>query len=626
MSDNTAGKSQDQIKSIKQFRARQEESRDYVRPHFDKGMDMWNLFSGVLPRELESTYSKISLWFAYAIVDQELTTAMRSMLSNPDWLTLEATEPKFERNSEVARKWLKYQMEKVQQFQRYGVAPIQSAYIFGKGYRWYKYVQNTKTRQVRTPNVGLMGMVDPENPYTISEEPVTNGIISATSLNFFNGFPSPGGHEINTPEHLSEERLDYFIANCYPTRKWIEGLVASGHFDKGEAARLFKEKKHGSEGNNDPSAEWKQQILEAKGGWSNFSAPPWMTAVSKEIDNGNVNPRYRVGYDFSPDKWRIVAEDNYLLYDGPPMLNRTPIASFDCNTGQSEFFKKGVIEPVEDLIITMGMNFSLRMDHLLTKFHPTKYLPQELVDDLGGDLRRFDTKPFNYIPYEHTRFKSGLGNLITTDSGDELGQQAFLEQGQMKEYLEDIISQRGTSNATNQGSGLGGAIINQDMARSMLRAMNVDITGVRESADITLAMGGKYVQEDELVRTGAGGVPWQNIDFDAITDGYGITINGARKLAMQEEIFKKMLTTAPMLKGDPRIKGQDELNRQLIGASGYDNVDTIISGDDSGPATPAEALQAQPKEAPLPGGVPSFTNDARSEQANTPAGLGVAGI
>jgi len=622
-----AGKSKKQVRSIKQFRARQEESRDFCRPHFDKGLDMWNLYSGVLPPELESTYSQIMLWFAYAIVDQELTTAMRSMLTNPDWLTLEATEPKFERTSKIARKWLTYQMEKVQQFQRYGIAPIQSAYIFGKGYRWYKYAQNTKMRQVRTPNIGLMGMQDPENPFTITEEPVTSGIISATSLNFFNGFPSPNGHEINTPEHLSEERLDYFIANCYPTKKWIESLVESGHFDKGEAGRLFEKKKHGSEGGSDPSSEWKQKVLEAKGGWSNFSAPSWMTSTSREVDNDNANPRYRVGYDFSPDKWRIVAEDNFVLYDGPPLLNRTPIASFDCNTGQSEFFKKGVIEPVEDLIITMNMNINLRMDHLITKFHPTKYLPQELVDAVGGDLRRFDTKPFNYIPYEHTRFKQGMKGLITTESGDELGQQAFLEQGQMKEYLEDIISQKGTGGYANQGSGLGGAMINQDMARSMLRAMNVDITGIRESADITLAFGGKYIQEDELVRTGEAGVPWENIDFDAITDGYGITINGARKLAMQEEIFKKMLTTAPMLAQDPQIKGQVELKRQLLNASGYDNVETILSGDDSGPQSPAEALQVQPKQnAAMPGGVPSFTNDIQSEQANSPAGLGLAGI
>ena len=96
---------------------------------------------------------------------------------------------------------------------------------------------------------------------------------------------------------------------------------------------------------------------------------------------------------------------------------------------------------------------------------------------------------------------------------------------------------------------------------------------------------------------------------------------------MQEEIFKKMLTTAPMLAQDPQIKGQVELKRQLLNASGYDNVETILSGDDSGPQSPAEALQVQPKQnAAMPGGVPSFTNDIQSEQANSPAGLGLAGI
>jgi len=255
------------------------------------------------------------------------------------------------------------------------------------------------------------------------------------------------------------------------------------------------------------------------------------------------------------------------------------------------------------------------MDHLIGKFHPTKYVPQRLVDDLGGDLSKFDMKPYNVIPYSDTRFRNGLANMIYNESGEELSNQAFLEQGQMKEYLEDIISQKGSGAYQNATATVGGALVSKDVARSMLRAMNVDMTGIRDSAALTLKLGSKYIQEDELVRSGAGNIPWELIEFDAIADGYGVKINGARKLAMAEELFKKQLTIAPMLLGNPQVAGQVELTRQLVNAGQFENVDMIMTGDSGAPHSPMESLMAQPKPeggGGMPGGVPSFQNDARS--------------
>ena len=78
------GKSEDQKQSLRIYRGAIEESRDYVKPYFQKFLRMWNLYAGVLPPELESTYSQIMMWFAYATVDQELTQAVRGMMTNPE--------------------------------------------------------------------------------------------------------------------------------------------------------------------------------------------------------------------------------------------------------------------------------------------------------------------------------------------------------------------------------------------------------------------------------------------------------------------------------------------------------------------------------------------------------------
>lgn len=315
---------------------------------------------------------------------------------------------------------------------------------------------------------------------------------------------------------------------------------------------------------------------------------------------------------FQANKWRIVADDAYLLYDGEPLLNMTPVANFKCSVSGENFHGIGVIEPVEDLILSMIMNFDMRLDHLIGKFHPTKYLPQQLVDDVGGDLSRFDQKPYNIIPYQHTRFRQGIAGFIYNESGEELSQQAFLEQGQMKEYLEDIISQKGSSSYNGATATVGTQLVSQDMARSMMRAINIDMTGVSECAEITLRFGAKYINEDEMVRTGAAGIPWETIDFSAITDGYGVEISGARKLIQVDEMFKKQLSIAPLLLNDPQIAGQVEMKRQLLSGAQFSNIDTIMTGD-SGPASPAEAMMGQPKEQPMPGGIPSLQNDSRSQ-------------
>ena len=84
----------------------------------------------------------------------------------------------------------------------------------------------------------------------------------------------------------------------------------------------------------------------------------------------------------------------HILYDGPPLLSLWPVANFKATHNLDSFFGLSLLEVVEDLLISMIMNFNMRLDYLAGKFHPPKYIPQALIDQLGGDKRAFDWAPY----------------------------------------------------------------------------------------------------------------------------------------------------------------------------------------------------------------------------------------
>jgi len=599
-----SGLSSEQQKALTFYRDTLKTNKDFVLPYFQKWVRYYRLYAGITPPEIKATFSQVMLWYAYSIVDTELPTALRTQLTHPDWVSLEAQDVSLEPTAKTAERWVKYQMEKVQMFHRSVVPTFQSAYIFGTGYRFYTHKFQTRSTQQTVPKFGLMGVPEGVEETTVED---VKSIISGAYVNPFNVYPSPSGGLVNPVDESGDGANDGVIVMTWPTRDSIELEAKKGNFD-GDQVRRFYESDQDSEA--DPASEWKADLLNTGGAWTQFSAPSWIRKMRNETEP--LTSRRRVAWLMGRKRWIVVGDDSFLLYDGPPLLDWIPLAKFTATDSLDNWFGVGLIEPTEDLILSMILNFNNRLDYMAGTFHPPTFYPEKLIADLGGK-EALDPAPYSIHAYPHNLYTGGIGNYIHHDRPADISQQTFVEEGLMQKYLEDIIGQTSNERLNSNTATVGASLISRDAARSMLRAINLDDTGVHDSAMLTLKFGAKFKNENEMIRTGAEEMPWEEIDHNAITDGYGVKINGMRHLAQAEETFKRQLSIAPMLLNNPQIRGQMEIMKQMLNSAHFDNIDAILNGPATLTPQPAEGQEA----AQLPGGVPTSQNEFGSQQGRS---------
>ena len=594
--DTYNGLSPDQKKHITRFRDSLQQSKDFVHPNFQKFVRFYKMFAGIPPPEIKGTFSQVMLWYPWSIIDQELPIAMRSILTN-DWFNLEAEDLSLEKHAKTAQKWAKYQMEKVQRIPQTIIPTMQSGLIFGTGYRMYghKFLSRTVKDFVETESfMGVpLGMEERER-----EE--QKSIINGNYMNVFNVFPSPTGSQINAPDWCSETQVEYLIANFYYNEKQLENEVTAGNFDKTQVGFLVDNKCESV----DPSEDFKSELLSAGEGWNQFQAPQWV----KLMKSRNVTKRFRVSWYFSPEHWMAMGEDRCLLYEGPPLLKYIPVAKFAPSQQLDNFFGIGLLEPAEDLLMSITLNFNHRLDYMANTFHPTTFVPEQMIEDIGGDMGVLDPSPYNTVPYNHKSYNGPIGNFVHRDRPPEINQQTFIEEGKMENYLQEILGQDRAETLQSETATVGASLISKSAARSMLRAINMDEGGFSECIRLTLAYGEKFKNQNEIIRTGGPDMPWESIDHEAITDGYGISVNGAREMDMNEEAFRKMLTIAPQMLNNPGIRGQMELSQQLLEKAGYRNVDKILNGPEQ------QSLEITPDQGGMPtaAGASTVDNQVRS--------------
>ena len=184
----------DEKKHITMFRDSLEESKKFCEPYFQKFVRFYKLFAGVTPNEIKGTFSQVMLWYPYSIIETELPISMRSILSSDRWFDLEPEEVTLEYQKDAAYKWAKYQMEKVQQIQRSIIPTMQSALIFGTGYRFYAH--NNLKRNVKDIVNADSFMGVPLGIAEVEREEVRS-VIQGSYMTIFNVFPSPTGNMVN---------------------------------------------------------------------------------------------------------------------------------------------------------------------------------------------------------------------------------------------------------------------------------------------------------------------------------------------------------------------------------------------------------------------------------------------
>lgn len=607
------GRSEEQKKILRQYRSCLEQSRDFVRPYFQKFTRFYRLFAGNRPPEADTTFSQVMLWYPYALIEKELPVSLKSYFSTPDWISLEALNYEREQDAKDAQAWLRYQLEKKQKFATSIIPTIQATHIFGTGYRYYTPSLKKRKSRKQVVTSGMMGVPDGMAEAVTEQD---EWIISGRDINIFNVFPAPFGGSVNPSDENSEDAVDYLILMTWMTKEQIEAEAERGNFNKHEVGLLLKTV---TEVATDPSSEFKDEILGTKSGWNQFSAPSWI-AKMQEQDMGAS--RYRVAWYLRRDKWYAIAEDRFLLYDkGEPLYDCFPVAKFIGSYNVNNWFGTGLIEPSEDLIISMILNFNHRMDYLAGSFHPLQMLPQKLVDEVQGDMSMFDPEPYKKIAYNHKQFPGGIGNYIYTMENKALNQQAFIEESNMQRYMEEITGQSSIQQLSGEGATTGQALISKDMARQMMRAINIENSGIMESATLTIKMNRQYMLENQWIRiSNADGFPWKQIDPDILSDDYGVILSGSRELEMGESNFRKMVALAQYLLQNPSVRGQVEVARQLAEKGGFRNIDTIMNGEQGEDATNLMAMQAGQVGAPAGSNV---QNDVTQTMASQMAGQGV---
>jgi hypothetical protein len=283
------------------------------------------------------------------------------------------------------------------------------------------------------------------------------------------------------------------------------------------------------------------------------------------------------------------------------------------------------------------VNYGLRMDYLAGRMHPAKGIREDLIDANPGH----DWDPSPYSTFKYPRNLKDIEKAMHYDFQPEVTPQAFLEEQGFQQKLQEYTGQ------PNYNKGLGGegtlanetatgivSLIEEGTARSSMRSLNIEYTGLQDEAKLFLAWGEKYQDQYSDIRrpVGSDGFPWTQVDHKAISTSYGIELKGTRGLVHKNLLAQRMTSILPMIIGvlnnpapgtievlDQTLKQMDvDLNlKQILAQAG---IQAAAVADVAGPAGPAGA-------GPGPGaGAPTLQNQAQGVAGAIPQARAQTGV
>jgi hypothetical protein len=295
------------------------------------------------------------------------------------------------------------------------------------------------------------------------------------------------------------------------------------------------------------------------------------------------------------------------------MYNCIPIAKFIGGYNLNEFHGKGLIEITEDLILSFLVLFNQRFDYLAGTLHPPIWASERILEHLGGDKAMLDPQPYQVLPYPNT--VRDIQREIFHDRFPEISQQAFVEDGSLDMWMQKISGQpnymKGVAGAGALSNDTSSGILNvisEGSARSLMRCVNIEESGLLDSLYLTQKLGAQLLAGPQTIRDASNGnFPWENIPAEVLQNDYSLAVHGSRNLSMIEQTFRRMMEIAQVynqLVMNPQIP--PAFVKQLLTKSGaFENVDELVS-------------QIQPAGAGMPvslAGVPGQTqgqNERRS--------------
>lgn len=618
-----------EINALRRHRNAVDISVDYCRPYFDKFIRMSELYHGVLPVELDGTFSKVMLAIAFSIVQNEMPRRAAALFSGEDFFNLQAEDRELESAADDAKKWLLYQARNRNQIFPRILPTLTRGCIYGTAFRAVSHMPILKRKQARTPTATFAGV-----PYHYQDEfkeTMTNGIFSE-NVDVWQIMPAPNGGMINTLDNESEEALEWLHWIVYMSRGKLEALQKKKFANPRAIQKMLSGDKSKSSDENAIDADYRER---ASGAALDYTRSDWIEKQRTEAKEG-IEGRFRCVWTFFRDKWLLIGENQYVLYDGPPLIDWIPIAKYVDTPDPDTFYGTGMLEVCEDVILAYLLNFNFRMDYLATTLHPTKFVRDDLVKSNGGNLIDFDPQPYGV--FQFSKKIQDIQKAIWYDRFPDISEQAFMEESGFKQLLQEITAQPNYMKGMGGGGTLANetatgivSLIEEGTARSTMRALNTEYIGLHDELMLMLKWGNKYVYEDQVVRSqdAEGGYPWKSIPYDAITDRYGIELMGTRSLVHKNEMVKRMMSALPLIINNPNVPNQQELLKQFLKELGaFPNVDKIFEAGAvnpmaAGPMGGSMAVE-EGSTGPTPdmgnpgmGGIPTMQNEAQAVAGRT---------
>ncbi|MAH50022.1 hypothetical protein CMI37_29655 [Candidatus Pacearchaeota archaeon] len=599
-----------QKEAMRIYRDASIESSEFCRPYFDKFVRFIELYHGVMPAELDCTFSKVMLNLAFSMVQNELPRSASTLFSEDEFFDITANAPELEYATDPVKEWLLYTARTRNRIYPRILDTLTNVGIMGTSYRAVTH------RPVQRPRNALTGG-DASYTNPVDGVDIVPTIV-AQNLDPFSVQPSPNGSEANNLDPHSENAVEYILWVDYKTESSIKALSDKGFIDKTQAGRMLSSDEKGDE--NALDSEYKE-IIDSN--LEHNSTPNFMEH-RRNNRGGGLGKWYRVVWYFGRDKWMLIGEGRYPLYNGPPLLEWIPIAKYQDTPAPGQWFGHGMIEVTEDVILAYLLNFNLRMDSLVTRLHPTKYVRDDILRANNMTAENFDPGPYSVVAFPQR--VQNIQHAIWHDRFPEVAPEAFVEETNFRQLLQEITAQ------PNYMKGQGGAgtlanetatgivsLIEEGTARSSLRSLNMEYIGLQDELMLMLKWARKYVFEDEYVRIkGRNGWPWVLVPHHLLHEDWGLELRGTRSLVHKNEMVKRMLSIMPMLLNNPNVPGQRELLEEALQKLGaFGNLDKIL-----GPKASLEnfALQGIESDAPGVGGTPTLQNDTQALAGALPAG------
>lgn len=528
---------------IKQYHELFRISAEYCDPYFTMATRLYELWRGKLPDALDGTFSKMMMNTAHAVVQDRIPKLSANLFArNP---TLRAQKPQFEFYKDQAQTWLVDMLTNPAKINMRGsmIPTLQSVCVLGTGYRM------PCVRQAQDENGRW------------------NEVITSKDIDFFQILPAPIGGLLNPLDRWGDDAVPYFFFIDWMTDDQIKALDKYAGFNKDAVVQMMKQS---TTPDSDVDAQYYERYKTIAG--VSYGAESSEYRRKMADIQGDTGKR-RVVHWFKRDKWYIIAQDYYRVYEGPNPLGSglLPLVKYAVTPDFKDWYGISGLEMAEDLIIAKIMNFNYRMDYLAQIMFPTQWIREDIM--AGKPESMFARQPYAIHSFPD---RTNIRESLYVDRMPEITNQTFVEDDRMMMYLQEVLGlpnySRGMSGqgtlANETASGIL-SLIKQAQGRLGMESMQLEYNGLAQECRLLLVLASKYIHDPVVVEdvSAKDGFRWTTVTPDALSDAYTVITHGTQYIEEQETNFQKILALYPMWNNNP-LYDQYELHSQMNEAVG----------------------------------------------------------